>query len=218
MSQKILGGTPYKRYPDPSVSNLPNEYGLYPWSAFRATIAYINPDNGDVEPQNGASQLTGILFTSDLPAIITYSSINGGLTTSGLGRNTLSSPILRTTKGSIITGLPVVTLSAYGQVASGYSGNAGTTDVPVSGFPFEASIGESYDVCFLDCIANSPTICSPIGNAWAGTGASATPIGEGSSPILLLYEQYTNTIRNNNNIIEASGYSYIVVGIYKDLA
>ena len=40
-NQTVLGGTSYPRYPDPLVTGAPNEYGLYPWSAFRARISDI---------------------------------------------------------------------------------------------------------------------------------------------------------------------------------
>ena len=97
----------------------------------------------------------------------------------------------------------------YGKVAVGYTGAA--KDVPCSGFP---TVGyalsgdtENSGTIQLDVWANSATICSPIS---ANQPAPPVPV-----PVILRYDQYTNAIRDNNNIIELSGApACIVVGLH----
>ena len=205
---KVLGGTPAKRYSDPYVTNRPNEYGLYQWSAFRATVCWFNEEGTLANLTDTAESITGLLFVSDLPAILNYCGILGGINAAGRAYNELATGVLYSAPD---TGSSYVTLPSFGKVASGYSGfNA---QVYVTGFPFSGTTSSSEDYYFLDCIANSPNICAPIGKAWTGTGSSATPVGKGSSPILLQWDQYTQAIKDNDNIIEQSGYSYVVVGL-----
>jgi len=207
-TEKVLGGTSAKRYADPYVTNRPNEFGLYQWSAFRATLCYLDADA--VVPLSEGTSMAGLLFVSDLPAILNYSGVTngGGAISPGTGVNSLGFPNLYSTPG---TSGSFVLLPAFGKVASGYSGvNA---QVYVTGFPIEGYAPAGNDIFIIDCIANSPNICAPIGKAWIGTGASATPVGKGSSPILLRWDQYTQAIKDNDNIIEQGGYSYVVVGL-----
>jgi hypothetical protein len=204
-TNKVFGGTPAKRYTDPSQSNLPNEYGLYPWSSFVATVVEV-VDGAVVPYTDSASSLQALLFTSDIPAKIVYYGSNiGGPPQYGPGYNELSAFVSKT-KG-VFAG---ATITAFGEVVKGYAGAA--YDVYVSGFPIAAqtAVGEFY---FIDCTANSPNICSPIGNSRVGELNFGTPVGKGSTPILIKYDQYTQAIKDNNNIIEQAGYSYIVVGL-----
>jgi hypothetical protein len=207
-TEKVLGGTSAKRYADPYVTNRPNEFGLYQWSAFRATVCWFNEEGTLAPLTDEAQSIEGLLFVSDLPAILNYCGTLGGINAAGRAYNNLSTSVLFSAPD---TGSSYVVLPAYGKVASGYSGvNA---QVYVTGFPFAGATSASDDYYFLDCIANSPNICAPIGAAWVGTGSSATPVGKGSSPILLQYDQYTQAIKDNDNIIEQGGYSYVVVGL-----
>ena len=212
-TEKVLGGTPAKRYSDPYVTNRPNEYGLYQWSAFRATLCWFN-ESGTLAPLAEGSTMTGLLFVSDLPAILSFSGVtSGGLTISpGTGVNALGTSVLFSAPD---TGSAYVVLPSFGKVASGYSGlNA---QVYVTGFPIEGYAPGTNDLFIIDCIANSPNICAPIGNAWivSTTPGTATPVGKGSTPILLQWEQYTQAIKDNDNIIEQGGYSYVVVGLFE---
>jgi hypothetical protein len=208
-TEKILGGTSAKRYADPYVTNRPNEFGLYQWSTFRATVCWFN-EEGTLAPLTDAAQsITGLLFVSDLPAILNYCGTIGGINAAGRAYNVLQTNVLNDVAGP--SGAYVV-LPSFGKVASGYSG-ANYNSVYVTGFPFDGVTSNSDDCYFLDCIANSPNICAPIGAAWVGTGNTATPVGKGSSPILLQCSQYTQAIKDNDNIIEQGGYSYVVVGL-----
>ena len=207
-TEKVLGGTPAKRYSDPYVTNRPNEYGLYQWSAFRATVCWFNEEGTLVPLTDVATSITGLLFVSDLPAILNYWSITAGVGTLGTAENFLYTDVLYSAPD---TGSSFVTLPSFGKVASGYSGfNA---QIYVTGFPFFGGAGQTDQYYFLDCIANSPNICSPIGNSKVGLLNFGTPVGKGSTPILLQWNQYTQAIKDNDNIIEQSGYSYVVVGL-----
>lgn len=207
-TEKILGGTPAKRYSDPYITNRPNEYGLYQWSAFRATVCWFNEEGTLAPLTEGGTSITGLLFVSDLPAILNYWGLQPAGATLGIAQNDLATGVLHSAPN---TGSSYVTLPSFGKVASGYSGfNA---QVYVTGFPFFGLTGASDTYYFLDCVANSPNICSPIGNAGVGSGYFGTPVGKGSTPILLQWDQYTQAIKDNDNIIEQSGYSYVVVGL-----
>jgi hypothetical protein len=213
MPIQSLGGTPAFRRPDPVVP-VSNGKGLSPWSVFRATYAkfagtVISPEVTDGFITNPAA----VLFTSDVPAIITVSALLANATTiSTVANNDLSAAgILVTTLG----GSTSVTIPAYGQVAQGYAGAA--KDVLCSGFPISGvflagAAGLSF---FVDCVANGSVINCPIGRSGVGTGSSATAEGLGASPIILKSTDYTNAIKANNNlIVDSLGYSYIVVGLY----
>jgi len=206
---KILGGTPYKRYPDPIVKGTPNEYGLYPWSTFRARFMYID-SQGYVAPASLGffAFVEGLLFTSDIPAIVT--------TSSGLSlENSLTSNILSPTAG----GPPGVTVSAYGEVARGYAG--ANYKVQCTGFPVQRYFQTiSLNDTNLDCIANGSVICSPIGRNNYATGANINDTDKlGTNPIILQAADYTQAMYDNGNIIREtlpSGLtsSWIVVGLW----
>jgi hypothetical protein len=209
-TEKILGGTPYKRYPDPIVKGTPNEYGLYPWSTFRARFMLID-NNGYVAPAQSATCSEALLFTSDIPAIVTVP-FNISL------ENNLTSNILSPTVG----GTPGVTVSAFGQVAIGYAG--ANYKVRCSGFTVNNAFSTiSLNDTNLDCIANGSVICSPIGRNNYATGSSITAADKrGTNPIILRAYDYTQAMYDNGNIISEvfpfgpSGYngSWIVVGLW----
>ena len=210
MSQKVLGGKSYKRYPDPSVSNLPNEYGLYPWSAFTATLSQFEKNGANIEPVvvTAGGEFYALLFTSDIPAICKAdTAVFGGANpfprayTNVLNYTTFVG-LVTTPGGSTVADNG----GKYGQVSFGYTGAA--KDVPCYGFPtvgYAISGGEDSGTVTLDVWANAATICSPI----SANQPAATP-----QPIILRYDQYTNAIRDNNNIITIAGVSSIVVGLH----
>jgi len=215
---KILGGTPYKRYPDPNVKNTANEYGLYPWSTFRAYYAERDAETGVVSATTGPERFT-LLFLSDFPALarvgLYVAGVSGAGVTYGLVQNTLDSGLQTSPSGSLGT------LDAFGQVAAGYSrGN----DVYCTAFPVVADLPETKEPLaqyFIEVSANSPVICSPIGGNLTGPfafGFTGTPVGKGVSPIILRDIDYTDAIKANDNVI-VSTYSgedvaYVVVGLW----
>ena len=207
-TEKVLGGTPYKRYPDPNVKGTPNEYGLYPWSTFRARFMYIDPQ-GYVAPGTGNCS-EALLFTSDIPAIVTVS-YNISL------ENSLTSNILSPTAG----GTPGVTVSAFGEVAKGYAG--ANHEVQCSGFTVNNAFSTiNLNDTNLDCIANGSVICSPLGRNNYATGPSFNDTDKlGTTPIILQAADYTQAMYDNGNIIREtltlpSGLisSWIVVGLW----
>ena len=209
-TEKVLGGTPYKRYPDPNVKGTPNQFGLYPWSTFRARFMLIDND-GYVAPAQSGNCSEALLFTSDIPAIVTVSN-NISL------ENSLTSNILSPTVG----GTPGVTVSAFGEVAKGYAG--ANHEVRCSGFTVNNGFSTfSLNYTNLDCIANGSVICSPIGRNNYATGSSITAADKrGTNPIILRVSDYTQAMYDNGNIISEeiyylpSGYngSWIVVGLW----
>jgi len=209
-TEKILGGTAYKRYPDPLVKGTPNQYGLYPWSTFRARFMYIDNNGYVASAQSGAFQ-EGLLFTSDIPAIVTAAN------TLNLN-NVVKSNILSSTPG----GSPGVTVSTFGQVAKGYAGAINT--IECTGFPVKYGFSTfNFNDTNLDCTANSSVICSPIGKNLYQTGSSIDSTDKlGTTPIILRASDYTQAMYDNGNIIrETISYlppgtlgSWIVVGLY----
>ena len=211
MSQKVLGGKSYKRYPDPSVSNLPNEYGLYPWSMLYARVSYVD-GNGAVQPISGLTDPTNInllLFLSDIPAIAQLKCYMTGATNAHQFTditNEVSVPFLVKTAG----GATVVTVD-IGKVAVGYTGAAGA--VFCAGFP---ALGTA-DVAGVGTVDDSSVL------VWANNGVMASPISqnkdEGSTlvpqPIILLYSQYTEALRTSNNIFtDTASKKWLIVGLH----
>lgn len=220
MSQKILAGTPYKRYPDPNVKGTPNQFGLYPWSTFRAKLMLID-NNGYVAPALSGQCSEALLFTSDLPAIVTAWYFTSGFSPTLILaniENSLTSNILSASSG----GSPGVTVSAFGEVAKGYAG--ASHNVECSGFTVAKTFSSiPLKDTHLDCIANASVICSPLGRNNYSTGSSITAADKrGTNPIILRASDYTQAIYDNGNIISEvfpfgpSGYngSWIVVGLW----
>lgn len=213
MPIQYLSGTPYPRVSDPPTVYTANDRGLYPWSAFRALFGYVN--NGDLLRTASGSTSDILLFTSDIPAMVTAAgSLYNVVTQYTTLSNSLTTSILAPTSG----GAAGVSASAYGQVLKGYAG-AGF-DVPCSGFAvtngftsYNFATGESTNI--LDCLANSNSIISPIGNNTLQTGSGATSVGQGVSPIILLNTDYTQEILDNNNIAVIFNHAYLVVGLYR---
>jgi hypothetical protein len=218
-TQKVLGGTPYKRYPDPNVTGTPNQFGLYPWSAFDANLSLFNA--GQIEPVPSipvTSVVDLLLFTSDIPAILKVQTEAAGFQYVWYVFNNTTSYIARTTPG----GATFVEID-YGQVASGYVGL--NKDIYCSGFPAifevkapgEASTGGTP---IIQCIANGAVINAPVGPAspiflGVGPGVYGTPLAP--LPIILLESDYTQAIRDAGNLIKdpVNSNLYQVVGLFE---
>ena len=164
-TEKVLGGTPYKRYPDPASPGTANAYGLYPWSVFSAVICSY--DAGTLSPYEGLNNVYSVhllLFTSDIPAMLEFRATDLGTTLqfSSACVNTLSVPFLFTTPAGSTT----PTIPVQGKVISGYAGAA--VDVYCSGFPAAGNVvapGESGAATYTEliCTANAAVIAAPVG-------------------------------------------------------
>ena len=224
-TEKVLGGTTYKRYPDPNVSNLPNEYGLYPWSSFRARLGQFD-GNGVIQasPIENLGLTNGLLFLSDAPSIVRAGFDAGGPYYYADGDAALSFELgvqgLVTQPG----GTTNVELNAFGKVAKGYTGAA--SDVYCTGFLvylylFVPTVEDEYTP-FVEVTANSPVINSPIsGNSDTRKRFPVSKTGTGVTPIILKSTDYTEAIKANNNVITCddpigtfASVSYVVVGLW----
>jgi len=227
---KILGGTRYKRYPDPNVSNLPNEFGLYPWSSFRARLGQFD-GSGVIQRSEIADvgKSNGLLFLSDAPSIVRAGYDVGGPFYYSDGDAVLSFELgvqgLVTQPG----GTTNVELNTFGEVAKGYTGAA--SDVYCTGFlvylylfaPIEPP-PDDYAL-FVEALANGPVINSPISGSDARKSFPVSKTGTGVTPIILKSTDYTNAIKANNNVITCAdpegaftSVSYVVVGLWFPLA
>lgn len=218
-TEKVLGGTPYKRYPDPNVSNLPNQFGLYPWSSFRARLGQFD-ENGVIRPSgfDDVISSSGLLFLSDAPAVIRAGYDASGPFYYSDGDAALSCGLVTQPGGGTL-----VTLDAFGQPAIGYAGAA--NDVYCIGFPvylyFYQPVESDYAL-FVEATANGPVISSPLsGNARGDKRFPVTETGTGVTPIILKSTDYTDAIKANNNVIVCgdfhgvySSVSYVVVGLW----
>jgi len=217
-TQKVFGGTRYRRFFNPKVKNTADEFGLYQWSTFRAYYAKRDEETGIVSAETGPNGFT-LLFLSDFPALARVGyHINGtsGLPVEyGLVANTLWTGLQTSPSGSIGT------LEAFGQVAAGYTqGN----NVYCTAFPVLADLFDSKEPSaeyFIEVSANSPVICSPIGgnpNSPTAFGFTGTPLGKGVSPIILRDIDYTDAIKQNDNVIVSTNgnedVAYVVVGLW----
>jgi hypothetical protein len=214
MPIQYASGLPYPRVSDPPTVYTANDRGLYIWNAFRAIFA---TDNGsDILRTVSGSTSDILLFTSDIPATLTASAVAAGnvVTQYTVLSNSLQTSILASQSG----GAAGVSASAYGQVFTGYAGSA--FNVPCSGYAatngfssYTFATGEVYNI--VDCLANSNSVVSPIGNNAISLGSGATATSEGVTPIILLNTNYTQAILDNNNIISYNNRSCLVVGLYR---
>ena len=225
---KVLGGTRYKRYPDPAVSNLPNQFGLYPWSSFRARLGQFD-GSGVIQPSVIADVASnGLLFLSDTPSIVRAGYDAGGPFYYSDGDAVLS--FLIGVQGLVTQpgGTTNVELNTFGEVAKGYTGAA--NDVYCIGFPvflyfYPATEADDYAL-FVEVTANSPVINSPIsGNSDSRKRFPVSQTGTAVTPIILKSTDYTEAIKANNNVITCddpegrfASVSYVVVGLWFPLA
>ena len=213
---KVLGGTPYKRYPDPASPGTANAYGLYPWSVFKAPICSWNGTDepelvGDLQLEAGVKLL---LFTSDVPALLELRTTDLGtnLQFSAGATNVLSVPFLFTTLG----GTTPATITAQGKVISGYTG--GFAEVYCTGFPASClvlapGIGGRATYTDVICVANGPVIASPVGPLsldYKQEDEASAPV-----PVIIDAQNYTAAVRDAGNLITApDGSLYAVVGLW----
>lgn len=197
MSRLVPGVTPYREYLYTPIDGRPNEYGTYPWSNFTAAVGFIGA-GGDFEPFTNlaaAEILDFLFFTNSIPASASMQCDNQPVDPAfALIKNTTSVLYLLDTPA----GAPVVV--DYGHVAEGY---LLSSSVYCSGFPAQgtttkgAGAGDFYNVHLL---ANSGTICSPVGPSCITT----FPVTDGSTvapiPIILREVQYTQAMYDAGNI------------------
>ena len=217
-TEKVLGGTTYKRYPDPASPGTPNAYGLYPWSVFKAPICnFTAPDTITPVPDlNNVSYVDLLLFTSDIPAILELraTDTNTNLQFSAGAANTLGVNFLNTAPGGV--GI-FATIPVQGKVLSGYTAGEG---IFCTGFPAQGNVvppgtegAATYTEVF--CIANSPVIASPVSSLLVAYNQSAAN-GFSPVPIIIAYDEYTAAIRDAGNLITLSdGSLYQVVGLWR---
>jgi hypothetical protein len=211
-TQKVLGGKPYKRYPDPNVSNLPNQFGLYQWSMFYANLTYID-DNGAVQPLSGVDDGTVIdllLFLSDIPGIGQMKCYHTGATNAHQLvdiTNEVSVPFLVTTSG----GATVVTVD-IGEVAVGYTGPSNA--VFCTGFPC-ATVADvvgsvSVDEMAVSVWANGATMNAPVSQN-KDSGSTLVP-----QPTILYADQYGLDFlgAGNNTFTDTAGKKWLIVGLH----
>jgi len=211
-TQKVLGGKPYKRYPDPNVSNLPNQFGLYQWSMFYANLTYID-DNGAVQPLSGVDDGTVIdllLFLSDIPGIGQMKCYHTGATNAHQLvdiTNEVSVPFLVTTSG----GATVVTVD-IGEVAVGYTGPSNA--VFCTGFPC-ATVADvvgivSVDEMAVSVWANGATMNAPVSQN-KDSGSTLVP-----QPTILYAYQYGPDFlgAGNNTFTDTAGKKWLIVGLH----
>lgn len=215
-TQKVLGGTSYKRYPDPNVSNLPNQFGLYPWSVLYAHLSYID-DAGAVQNisgiVNGPSATTAqmLLFLSDIPVLGQMKCYHTGATNAPYLNdvsNEVSAPFLVTASG----GATVVTVD-IGEVAVGYTGPSRAvfcTGFPASSlFKVAGNNAQTTDEAAVLVWANGATVSGPVSQN-KDSGSTLVP-----QPIILWAEQYAATIPANDNIFtDTAGKKWLVVGLH----
>jgi len=227
MSYIVKAGTPYLRYTDPQVTGAANPRGLYPWSAFYAPLATYATGTVDADSTLAGETVYLLLFTADIPVIsrAVVTDANTGQTNTQAVVNEGGLPVAFVTDTS--GGGGAVTTTNYGEVLKGYSGAA--LAVAVSGFaavirgrvvaPLGTTVtagvveaGDASSVA-IECIANSGSVAGVVGPNFPGTvgfGKANAP-----TPIIVAAGAYTQTIKDNDNLIESSGgLLYQVVGLY----
>lgn len=211
---KILAGTRYDRRPDPSVSNLPNSLGLYPWSVLYAHLGRIV--EGDVSialsvPNSAGAFAQMLIFTSDIPVLGQLKCYHEAATNAPYLNDMTNIDSVNYLVTELGGSTPVSV--QRGQVAIGYTGP--TRSVYCSGFPIAARIkvagasGQTTTEAALMVWANSGVINGPV-SSLDDAGDTTVP-----TPLILDTGDYTTAIRDNNNIFtDASGYKWLVVGLH----
>ena len=217
MPIQYYAGKPYPRVTDPPLKGVANARGLYPWTTFYARLSYL--DAGEVKASggfvNGAFgaevEANLLLFLADIPAIAQLKCYHSDATNSPRLNdvtNELGLPFLFTTSGGIVA----VALANVGQVAIGYAGASST--VRVSGFPART---------YFRVAGNAAQTTDEASILVWGNGGIASPVSQnkdaGSTvapqPIVLLESDYTQAIKDNDNVFtDDSGFLWIVVGLH----
>jgi hypothetical protein len=207
-----LGGTSYKRYSNPAVSNLPDANGLYAWSMFYANLSYID-EAGAVQPLSGLDDGTALdllLFLSDIPGIGQMKCYHTGATNAHQLvdiTNEVSVPFLVTTSG----GATAVTVD-IGEVAVGYTGPSNA--VFCTGFPCATTadvVGTvTVDEMAVSVWANGATMNSPVSQN-DDEGSTLVP-----QPIILYADQYGPDFlgAGNNTFTDTAGKKWLIVGLH----
>jgi hypothetical protein len=226
-TEKVLGGTRATRYPDPFVKGTANAYGLYPWSVFNAIFCAIEGGTGTVFPlTEGLAVEAGIallLFTSDIPAVLTVTTYSNTGSFVWPAYNVLTSYLSKKTPVVSPIGTNQVTVK-YGEVAQGYVG--ANKDIYCAGFPAVYEVraaGEATRGALptINCIANSGVINGPVGpSSIIFLEGIAADMQQAPTPIMLLESDYTQAILDNGNLIKDSPNDllYQVVGLFNVLA
>lgn len=214
MSRLVPGVTPYREYLYTPIDGRPNEYGIYPWSNFTAAVGALDSNNVFLPfPAVGlAYPLNFLFFTNSIPSSAYMRCDNQPVDPAfALIKNTTSVPYLLDTP----TGAPVVV--DYGHVAEGYTSTNGVycSGFPARGVPNKVPVvGDFYNVHML---ANSGTICSPVG---PGCIITTNPVTDGSTvapiPIILHNGQYTQAMYDAGNIYvnTTNGFRWQIVGLF----
>jgi len=218
-TEKVFGGTAYKRDTDPKVVGTPNQFGLYPWSAFRAGLGFLDKNSKEVTYEGAGSlddlTVEVLLFTSDIPAIstgVSYKTSTGVSYPSPAENRFISAYILSPTSGGAIG----VTGLQYGKVLSGYAGVA--QSVYCTGFvnlvTYRAPNGETSTDYSFECLSNGPVISAPVGSNSIINGNTLAPV-----PLLLNATDYTQAMYDAGNLYTnpTNGYKFQIVGLYKPI-
>jgi len=218
-TEKVLGGTPAKRYPDPVVKNTANANGLYPWSAFRAPLVRIADGTIEVQDNLDGAYIEFLLFTSDLPAIcwLVAETISPPYVQffNYVENNTIFQQLLQEPFAS-----PLAAASNIGQVLQGYLAN--TDRVRCTGFaarvqtpvttPYGAAEG-AITKYYVTCIANAATVSSPISfsQPFQPQGTLSAP-----EPVICRVRDYTQAMKDAGNIfVDSSGGVCLIVGLWE---
>lgn len=223
-TEKVLGGTRATRYPDPFVRGTASAYGLYPWSVFNAIFCAIDAGTGTVFPLvEGLPVNAGVallLFTSDIPAVLTVTTYANTGSFVWPAYNTVISFLSKKTPVVSPIGTDQVTVK-YGEVAQGYVG--ANKDIYCAGFPAVYEVKAAGEaprggLPTINCIANSGVINGPVGPATIiFLEGLSDDMKQAPTPIMLLETNYTQAILDNGNLIKDSNdYLYQVVGLFNN--
>lgn len=220
-------GKPYPRAIDPIPSGIANGRGLYRWSAFYAPLVTLINDLIEADGSLTSEVVSLLLFTNDIPIIARAYVYDA----TSLQYNTTPLQNLVTLSAAFVTdasgGVAPVTITNYGEVLKGYSGDA--LSVSVSGFPARlASVvtaplsstvsnnviqpGTATSVA-IECIANGAVASGIVGHAFIGKATSFSIAAP--TPVILRSSDYTQAIKDNDNLlVDANGNLGQVVGLY----
>ena len=222
-TQKVLGGTPAKRYPDPLVTNTPNAYGLYPWSAFRAPLVDIDSPSGQITvvTDREDAYIELLLFTSDLPAIcwlVAVTVVVGPFVQffNYVENNTNCQFLFAQPSGGTLA-----SAANIGQVLQGYVPNNYAEQIYCTGFaarvqnpnlaPYGGAEGSATKY-YVTCIANAATISIPISfsQPFQPQGTLSAP-----EPVIVRQGDYTQAMKDAGNIfVDSSGGVCLIVGLW----
>jgi hypothetical protein len=218
-TQKVFGGTQHKRYPDPRIKGTANEFGLYQWSAFRASMGNVNTSNGEMDYANTNAldnPLELLLFVADVPAILTGVGFDATTNLSTLAPFTnkrSSNYILSATSG----GSAPVGPANYGTVLFGYAGPTNT--VFCSGFSANGEflpVGGTQGTVTrytLECLCNSAVINAPIASLKPNSADVFAP-----NAVLLKSSDYTQAILDAGNVYTSPTNKVSqIVGLYYEI-